>query len=65
MRALLILLLMLIHLESCNPTFDSPRYLKESNGKSIRRSVPLIRRGSYNNPTVKREARRSMRFPRE
>ena len=62
MRLFIILLLAL--LVSCNPSFNKPRYKKKSFSTWKRKKVVLLKTGTYNNPTIKKETKREMLKPK-
>jgi len=62
MRLFIILLLAL--LVSCNSGFNKPRYKKKSFSTWKRKRVVLLKTGTYNNPTIKRETKREMLRPK-
>jgi hypothetical protein len=62
MRLFIILLLAL--LVSCNSSFNKPRYKKKSFFTWKRKRVVLLKTGTYNNPTIKRETKREMLRPK-
>jgi hypothetical protein len=66
MKPLFILLLLSV-LASCSPDFSKPKYSKRicrSSHGWERRHLPIIKTGTFRNPSIKREARREMLAPK-